>query len=76
MHRRLLGLGAAFLVALAAAPAAGSAGGQAVGGVVEDQFGAAVAPDGTVTGSASTIGVTVTRTVEHGIRVITITPTG
>jgi hypothetical protein len=82
--RRILSIGAAWSAALALAVAApgaavsstSTAGGQFVGGVVEEQFGAAVAPDGTITGSSSTIGVTVTRTVEHGIPVTTITPTG
>jgi hypothetical protein len=62
--------------AVSSAPAAGSAGGQVVGGVVEEQFGAAVAADGTIVGSSSTIGVKVTQTVEHGVSVTTITPTG
>jgi hypothetical protein len=62
--------------ALSSAPAAGTAGGQIVGGVVAEQFGAAVSADGTVLGSSSTIGVKVTYTVEHGVRVTTITPTG
>jgi hypothetical protein len=62
--------------ALSSTPAAGMAGGQTVGGVVEEQFGAAVSADGRIVGSSSTIGVKVTHTVEHGVRVTTITPTG
>ena len=66
---------AALALLLATAGAAGAIGGaQVVGGVVEDQFGAAVAADGTITGSSSTIKVKVTRTVENGVEVITISP--
>jgi hypothetical protein len=86
-NRRTLSIGAAWSAALALAagapgaalsrsPAAGAAGGQIVRGVVGQQFGAAVSADGTVIGSSSTIGVKVTRTLEHGIAVTTITPTG
>jgi hypothetical protein len=62
--------------ALSSTPAAGTAGGQSVRGVVDEQFGAAVAADGTIAGSSSTIGVNVTHTVEHGVRVTTISPIG
>ncbi len=70
----VLALAAGGSSAALAAAAAAAGGGQFVGGVVEEQFGAAVAPDGTITGNASTIGVTVTRSVEHGVPVITIAP--
>jgi uncharacterized protein YcfJ len=62
--------------ALSSVPAAATTGGQIVGGVVGEQFGAAVSADGAVVGSSSTIGVTVSHSVEHGVRVTTITPTG
>ncbi|MEA2154589.1 MAG: hypothetical protein QOE11_729 [Solirubrobacteraceae bacterium] len=86
-NRRTFSIGAAWSAALALAvgtpgaalsrtPAAVTAGGQIVGGVVEEQFGVAVSADGTIVGSSSTIGVKVTRTIEHGVRVTTITPTG
>jgi hypothetical protein len=86
-NRRMFSIGAAWSAALAlavgapgaalsGASAAGSAGGQVVGGVVQEQFGAAVSADGTIVGSSSTIGVKVTHTVEHGVSVTTITPTG
>jgi hypothetical protein len=86
-NRRRLSIGAAWSAALALAagapgaalsssPAAGTAGGQIVRGVVEEQFGATVSADGTVMGSSSTIGVKVTHTVERGVSVTTITPTG
>jgi hypothetical protein len=66
---------AALALLLATAGAAGAVGGaQVVGGVVEDQFGVGVTSDGTVTGNASTIKVKVTRTVENGVEVITISP--
>ena len=66
---------AALAVLLATAGVAGAFGGaQVVGGVVEDQFGVGVASDGTVTGNSSTIKVNVTRTVENGVEVITISP--
>lgn len=65
-------------MALGTAGAASSAvgGSQFVGGVVEPQFGVAVAPDGTIRGNSSTIQVKVTRTVENGVEVITIAPRG
>jgi hypothetical protein len=86
-NRRTLSIGAAWSAALAlaagapgaalsSAPAPGAAGGQIVRGVVEEQFGVAIAADGNVIGNASTIGVNVTHTVEHGIPVTTVTPTG
>ena len=64
----------ALSLAAAAGAQSSAAGGQFVGGVVEPQFGAAVAPDGTVAGSSSTIAVDVTRTVENGVEVVTIAP--
>jgi hypothetical protein len=86
-NRRRLSIGAAWSAALALAAgapgaalssslAAGAPGGQIVRGVVGEQFGAAVSADGAVIGSSSTIGVNVTHTVEHGVPVTTITPTG
>jgi hypothetical protein len=68
----VLALAAGAPAALSSAPAAN---GQFVGGVVEQQFGVAVGSDGRVQGNSSTIGVTVTRSVLHGVPVITIAPT-
>src|SRR3954454_17045016 len=66
---------AALSLALATAGAASAVGAsQTVGGVVESQFGVAVAPDGTIRGNSSTIDVSVKKTVENGVEVITITP--
>jgi hypothetical protein len=79
-NRRTLNLCAAWSAALVvllgmAGVAESAAGGsQFVGAVVAPQFGVAVAPDGTISGNSSTIKVTVTRTVENGVEVITIAP--
>lgn len=65
----------AVLAALAATPAA--AGGQAaqkVSATVAPQFGAAIAADGSVVGSASTIPVQVTRERVGGTEIVTIVP--
>ena len=63
------------LAALAAAPAvAGGQEPQRVSGAVEAQFGAAVAADGTITGSSSTIPVDVTRERVGGTLIVTIVP--
>ena len=67
----LLALGGATS---AAGETAGAAGAQVVGGTVEPQFGAAIQPDGQIAGSSSTIAVNITRTVENGVEVITISP--
>jgi hypothetical protein len=48
--------------------------GQVVRGTVGPQFGATITPEGTVTAGASTLPVTVTRTVEKGKLVVTIAP--
>jgi hypothetical protein len=56
----------------AAAPAAG--GSQVVQGVVTAQFGFSLDADGRSPASASTIPVSITRTRENGVRVITIAP--
>lgn len=64
-----------MLAALAAAPA--MAGGQApqrVSGAVEAQFGAAIASDGSIVGSSSTIPVQVTRERVGGTEIVTIVP--
>ena len=75
----------AAALALAAAVAAATPGlalsddtgvgaGQVVGGVVGDQFGVAIAADGTVSTNASTIPISVTRTHENGVEIVTIVP--
>jgi hypothetical protein len=68
--------GGASSAVLPSAPAAAAGGSQVVTGVVQAQFGGAVAPDGSISGSSSTIGVSVTRSVEHGLTVVTIAPRG
>ena len=65
---------AALGTALAAAPGAGGQAAQQVSATVEAQFGAAVAPDGTVVGSSSTIPVQVTRERVGGTEIVTIVP--
>jgi hypothetical protein len=64
---------AAALPALALSSDAGAGGAQVVSGVVQDQFGAAVSADGTIS-SASTIPVSVTRMRENGVEIVTIVP--
>ena len=59
---------------LAPASDAGAGGDQVVGGVVAPQFGIGVAADGTISTSASTIPVSVTRTRANGVEIVTIVP--
>ena len=65
---------AALGIAAFAAPAAGGQAGQQVSGEVEAQFGAAIAPDGSVLGSSSTIPVDVTRERVGETVIVTIVP--
>ena len=55
-------------------PVAGGQTGQRVSGQVEAQFGAAIAPDGSVVGSSSTIPVDVTRERVGDTVIVTIVP--
>jgi hypothetical protein len=65
----------AVSAALAGAGLAWSAGGsQQVRAAVQAQFGASIAADGSVTGNASTVGVSVTRQVVRGVSLVTIAP--
>lgn len=75
MKRRMC-IAAVATLSLATAGAASSAGGgsQFVGATPVPQFGAALGPDGSVRGSSSTIAVSVTRSVENGVPVVTIAP--
>jgi hypothetical protein len=68
---------AATLTAAALTPSAAlpSSSVQVVTAVPEQQFGIVMSADGSISSSASTIPVTVRRTVEHGVTVITIVPT-
>ena len=62
---------------LAGAVVPGAAGGQAaqrVSGTVEPQFGMAIAGDGRVLGSSSTIPVSITREVVGGVEIVTVVP--
>jgi hypothetical protein len=61
-------------LAAAAASVASGAGAQQVGGVVQPQFGAVVYGDGSVSSSFSTVPVSVKRSVENGVVVVTIAP--
>jgi len=61
---------------MSSAPAAGSAGGQVVGGVVEEQFARPCPPTGPSWAVRARSASKVTQTVEHGVSVTTITPIG
>jgi hypothetical protein len=70
----LAALGTAALPALARSGESGAGGAQVVSGVVQEQFGVAVSEDGSIDPRASTIPVSVTRTHENGVEIVTISP--
>jgi hypothetical protein len=65
---------AAAIIAAVPATALSDGATQQVTGVVQPQFGVSLASDGQVSANASTIGVSVTRTTEDGVTVVTVAP--